>query len=58
MEPLRRVVPLKRSRPMMDEFEDTPPVDAQIGLWTRVMCCVLLFGLWLCATSLFLLTEV
>lgn len=43
---------------MMDEFEDTPPVDAQIGLWTRVMCCVLLFGLWLCATSLFLLTEV
>ncbi|WP_274379638.1 hypothetical protein [Azospirillum cavernae] len=42
----------------MDELDETAPVEMQISLWTRVMCCVLLFGLWLCATSIFLLTEV
>jgi len=42
----------------MDEFNDDIPPDSQIGLWTRVMCGALIFGLWLCATSIYLLTEV
>ena len=42
----------------MNEFEDGDAVDRQIALWTRVMCGVLLFGLCLCATSLYLLTEI
>ncbi|MGF7173021.1 hypothetical protein [Azospirillum doebereinerae] len=42
----------------MDDDKDDSPVESQISLWTRVMCGILLFGLWLCATSIYLLTEV
>jgi len=45
----------------MDQRDDDGadgPVDSQISLWTRLMCGLLMFGLWLCATSIYLLTEV
>ncbi|CAO3422243.1 hypothetical protein [Azospirillum doebereinerae] len=42
----------------MDHHKDDSAVESQISLWTRVTCGVLVFGLWLCATSIYLLTEI
>lgn len=39
--------------PLYDEA-DEDDIEGQITFWTRIVCGLMLVGLWLCAASLYL----
>lgn len=39
--------------PLYDGIADES-IEEQITFWTRVVCGLMIFGLWLCAASLYL----